>query len=374
MSIDLHRVSRRRWAGGVLTALCVAASAFLGLTPTATAADGSAGYDRSLNEASCDLLGRVYTKGAGCSRTKCVDGATLFRKVFGAEACQLKGQGDYGFVATIDYRRCTDLGRRWISQVNFCASYPERSVTAVYDAPQCVSPRSVYVPNTEADGFYDECLTPARVLELVGFARTSSSNLTAEASLRSSVQCQDRPAMSFVDGRCVANPGSVPAKGGVLMVGDSLTWRGTDELGKLRGTFTLDGEPARQISELQGRLDYYVAGHGQPSSLIVALGAVPPPKGYGKSDLLRTIKSVPRSTKIMFVAPYATLPSGKTSPRTVTIGGWMTSIAKSRGRACVAPWPSFVMSHRGMLQDGVHVKHSQEKTWAKFIDQQWGHC
>jgi hypothetical protein len=374
MSIDLHRVAPRRSAIVLLTALCLVVPAFLGLTSSATAAGGSAAYDRSINEGTCDLLGRAYTKGAGCSRTRCVAGAQLFRKVFGAEACQLKGQGDYGFVSTIDYRTCAALGRRWIRQVNFCASYPDRSVTAVYDAPQCRGARSVYVRNTEADGFYDECLTPARVNELVGFARTAGSDLTAEASLRSGVQCEHRPAASYVDGRCVSDPGSVPAKGGVLMVGDSLTWRGSDELGKMRRTFTLDGEPARQISELQGRLDYYVSGHGQPTGLIIALGAVPPPANYGKSDLARTVKSVPRSTKIMFVLPYAALPSGKTSPRTTKIGGWMKAIAKSRGRACVAPWPSFVVSHRGLLQDGVHVKHSQEKTWAKFIDQQWGRC
>ena len=158
------------------------------------------------------------------------------------------------------------------------------------------------------------------------------------------------------------------------MVGDSLTWRGTDELGRLRPTFTLDGEPARQISELQGRLDYYVSGHGQPTGLIVALGAVPPPASYGKSDLARTVKSVPRSTKVMFVMPYAALPSGNASPRTTKIGGWMRAIAKSRGRACVADWPSFVRSRPGLLQDGVHVKNPQERTWAKFVSQQWGRC
>jgi len=372
MSI-LQRLAPRRSVVVALTALCLALPAYLGVTSSASAAGGSAGYDRTLSAGNCDLLGRVYVKGAGCSRTKCLDGK-LWRKVYGAEACQLNGQGDYGFVSTIDFRTCAALGRRWIRQVNFCASYPDRSVTAVYDAPQCVGARSVYVRNTEADGYFDECLTPARVDELAEFARSSGTSLTAEASLRSSIQCAERPATSYVDGRCVADPGSVPAKGGVLMVGDSLTWRGTDELGKKRRTFTLDGEPARRISELQGRIDYYVSGHGQPTGLIIALGAVPPPAGYGKSDLARTVKSVPRSTKIMFVMPYAALPSGKTSPRTTKIGTWMRGIAKSRGKACTADWPRFVLSHRGLLQDGVHVKIPQEKLWANFISDQWGRC
>jgi hypothetical protein len=373
MSIHLHRAAPRRTAVVLLTALCLVVPALLGLTSSATAAGSTAAYDRSINEATCDLLGREYEKGSGCSRTRCVNGAQLFRKTFGAEACQLKGQGTYGFIATIDYRTCAALGRRWIRQVNFCASYPDRSVTAVYDAPQCVGARSVYVRNTEEDGYYDECLTPARVDELVGIARTAGSDLTAEASLRSGVQCEHRPATSYIDGRCVADPGSVPAKGGVLMVGDSLTWRGSDELGKMRRTFTLDGEPARKISELQGRLDYYVSGHGQPTGLIIALGTVPT-AGYGKAKLVKSVRSVPRSTKIMLVMPHIALASGKSSPRTAKIGRWMKAIATSRGRTCVANWPSFVQSRRGMLADGVHVKNTQEKIWAKFMSKQWGRC
>jgi hypothetical protein len=158
------------------------------------------------------------------------------------------------------------------------------------------------------------------------------------------------------------------------MIGDSLTWRGSDELGRMRPTFTLDGEPARRISELQGRLDYYVSGHGQPTALIIALGAVPPPAGYGRSDLARTVKSVPRSTTVMFVLPYAALPSGNTSPRTTMIGGWMRAIAGSRGRTCVADWPAYVRSRPGLIQDGVHVKNTQERSWATFVSQQWGRC
>lgn len=372
MSI-LHRDAPRR-AAVALTALCLLVPALLGLTSGAEAASGASAYDRKLSAATCDLLGRAHSPGSGCSRTKCVDGARLFRRTYGAEACQLRGQGSYGFVATIDFRRCAQLGRRWIRQVNYCASYPDRSATAVYDAPQCVGSRSVYVLNTEEDGYYDECLTPARVEQLAGFARDADSSLTAEASLRSAVQCQDRPATSYVGGTCVSDPGSVPARGGTLMLGDSLTWRGTDELARLRKTFTLDGEPGRPMSELQKRLDFYVAGHGQPTDLIIALGTVPPPGGFGKSDLVRAVNSVPSSTKIMFVMPYVATRSGKPTARTATVGSWMKAIARSRGRACVADWPSFARSRPGLLQDGVHVKNPQERTWAKFIDKQWGRC
>jgi hypothetical protein len=40
----------------------------------------------------------------------------------------------------------------------------------------------------------------------------------------------------------------------------------------------------------------------------------------------------------------------------------------------VADWPAFVSSRPGLLQDGVHVKISLERTWARFMSQQWGRC
>jgi len=355
----------------IVASLCLLVPTTL-VTSAASAAGG--GYDNQLSPGDCELLGRVYSKGAGCARTRCVSKAHLYRKVYGAEACQLRGQGEYGYVSTIDWRRCAALSRRWIASVNYCASYPDRSATAVYDAPQCTGPANVYVTLSEKDGYYDECLTPARVKALIGYARSEGSTLEAEASLRSDLQCQFRPESAYVDGKCVSAPGSRPATGGIVMVGDSLTWRGTDELSRLRGTFTIDGEPARQISELRSRLDDYQALYGVPKGVIVALGAVPPPKGFGKSDLAKVIKGLPSTADVMFVMPYAELVPGKATKNTQTIVGWMKSIAKGRRKTCLADWPSYVRGHQGILQDGVHVKHSAEGGWARFIDQSWSRC
>lgn len=361
----------RRAAVAALAALCLPVPTAL-VTAPASAAGG--GYDNQLSQGECDLLGRAFTRGAGCARTRCVPGARLYRKVYGAEACQLKGQGDYGFVSTIESRQCQALGRRWIPQVNYCASFPDRSATAVYDAAQCTGARSVYVNLTEADGYFDECLTPQRVQELQLYAIAERSDLTTEASERSSVQCPWRPQHSYELGKCVSTPGSQPAQGGTVMVGDSLTWRGTDELARLRSTFTIDGEPARQISLLRQRLDYYASGHGQPTGVIVALGAVPPPKGFGKGDLARVVNGLSATTRVMLVLPYAEMVPGRQTRNTATIDGWMRSIAKGRGRTCLADWPSFVRGRAGILQDGVHVKHVYEPTWARFIDQSWSRC
>ena len=76
-------------------------------------------YDSGLHEKDCDLLGREFTPGRGCARNQCTDGAVLWRKTFGAEACALRGaKHGYGFVATVDSRQCRALHRRWIAEVS----------------------------------------------------------------------------------------------------------------------------------------------------------------------------------------------------------------------------------------------------------------
>ena len=112
-------------------------------------------------------------------------------------------------------------------------------------------------------------------IELVERSAVDHLTLEEEVSLRSSTQCPYRPGHVFVDDTCVADPTFASAGGGVVMIGDSLTWRGSDELGRLRPTFTLDGEPARPPTELASRLAFFRSGHGEPDGLIIELGTVP---------------------------------------------------------------------------------------------------
>ena len=377
MTTARHRAPLRRLAAAVLAMLCLTGAAFVVLGSTASAKEGStAGYDRSLGSSDCDLLGREYVQGRGCSRTKCVDGAVPFRRTFGAEACALRGQPNgYGFVSTIDIRQCQALNRRWIPQVNYCASQPDRSVTALYNAAQCTGAASVYVNLFETEGYFDECMTPQRADELAQRAGEDGSTLTAETALRSSTQCPYRPHSVYSNGACVKTPDAQPSGGGVAMIGDSLTWRGGDELTRLRPTFTIDGEPARKLTELRERLEDYRAQHGEPGGLIIELGTSPA-KGFSQQDLAKILKTVPASTDLMLVLPYYEL---RTDPVVISkassrVAHWMESLARSRKNACVADWPAYVRSHPGILQDGVHTRHNAEGRWARWISQQWGRC
>jgi hypothetical protein len=378
MSTRCHLPLLRRLLVALLTVACVAAPTQPGPSwAGAAAADGSAAaYDSHLHKADCALLGREFVRHRGCSRTECFEGAVRWRTTYGAEACTLrKAPKGYGFGATVDVRQCQALNRRWISEVNYCASEPDRSPGAVFNAPQCLRGATVYVDLEETEGYYDECITTARAAELLQRSALDGTTLEAEVALRSSVQCPHRPGQVFVNGACVTDPAFQPSGGGVLMIGDSLTWRGSDELGRLRPAFTLDGEPARPPTELASRLAHFRAGHGQPDGLIIELGTVPA-ASFGRHDLVKAVRSVPRGTRVMLVLPHYELSTDPVvvTPQSSRVDAWMRALARSRRKTCVADWPAYVRSHPGVLEDGVHTRHAAEDRWAHWVSQQWRRC
>lgn len=336
-----------------------------------------ASYDNRLGATDCDLLGREYTKGHGCSRTDCVDGAVPFRKTYGAEACALRGQPQgLGFVTTVDARQCAALQRRWIAQVNYCASEPDRTVTALYNASQCVSPANVYVNLSETEGYYDECLTAERAFALTMQSAFDQTTLSEEVALHSEVQCAHRPGHVFTDGSCVSATTVQRMGGGVAMIGDSLTWRGNDELARLRPTFTIDGEPARRLTALRERLSFYRSVQGEPAGLIIQLGTSPA-SSFSRRDLDEVVATLPATTQLMFVLPYLQLRADPVvvSPGSARFAGWMRSLAQKRKNSCVADWPAYVQARPGILQDdGAHPQHAAERQWARFVSQQWSRC
>jgi hypothetical protein len=227
----------------------------------------------------------------------------------------------------------------------------------------------VYVTLAETQGFYDECLTPERVEELTASAAARGATLAAEVALHSAVQCPDRPGGVFVDGLCTRPPGHRPTGGGVLLVGDSVAWRGSDEVARLRPGLIVDGEPARRPTELATRLDAFRARRGQPTGLVVELGTNPAP-GYGRRDLAAAVRTLPAATPVLFVLPYVEVGG----PGPSRFAGWMRSLADTRRHTCVADWPAYVRAHPGLLQDGIHPRNAAEGDWARWLSRQWARC
>lgn len=327
----------RRLALLLLAVLCVvgsevalpASSVAPGAAPAAADAPDPAAYDRAVGPADCALLGRVHVPALGCAREACVEGAVPWRRTPGAEACALPDQPrGHGFGATVPARECRALGRRWLAAVNYCASEPDRSLREVADAPQCAEPGRTYVVRREVEGAYDACVAPGHPLPRVA-ARS----------------------------------------GGVLVVGDSLSWRGSDELASLAPGMDVDGEPGRRPSELRPRL----AGARASAGVVVELGTNSAP-GYGRRDLAAALRRVPQRTPVLLVLPYVQGPGGRPTAATRRFGGWVRSLAAYRERACVADWPAYVRAHPGLLQDGIHVRNEREPEWARWLVAAWDRC
>ena len=155
-------------------------------------------------------------------------------------------------------------------QVNFCASNPYRGRAVTTAAPQCLAPFTTYVVTSsttggratrrEAEDRADVCLRPQQVVRLQRQARRSGSSLRQLALAAGGRQD------AGATGRTV------------LMVGDSLTWRGTDEIARLRPSWVVDGESGRNLRALGSRLTRFTQTHGEPTGLVIALGTNPAPR------------------------------------------------------------------------------------------------
>ncbi len=323
---------------------------------TAVAVGSGSTWDRGVRAGECALLGRAFEEGQGCAREHCVPGAVPWRRVPGAEACALPDQpSGSGYAATVPVRDCQALHRRWIAAVNYCASQPDRSVLTVRDAAQCSPPASVYVVLDEAPGRYDECLTSDLAVRLGARAGRRGATLAEEVARRQ----QRLPA----------------APGGVLLVGDSVGWRGSDELARLAPDLTVDAEPGRRPTELAARVRAFATRHGRPDGLVVELGTNPAP-GFDRRRLADAVRVLPPGTPVLLVLPYAEPPGAPAiaSPWSQQVDGWMRSVAAGRERTCLADWPAYVRTHPGLLQDGIHPWHAQEPAWAHWLTRQWARC
>ena len=208
---------------------------------------------------------------------------------------------------------------------------------------------------SETAGRYDECLTTARVAALTRQAAVHGTTLAAEVGARQ---------------RRVE-----PRSDGMLMVGDSVSWRGSDELARLRPLMTVDAEPARRPTELAARVDAFRAQHDQLSGLVIELGTNPAP-GFEHRDLAAVVHSLPTETPVMLVLPYVEVSSDPVvvSSWSQQFDGWMRSVAADRPLTCVADWPAYVRSHPGLLQDGIHPRNDAEAAWAEWVLAEWDRC
>ncbi|WP_341926416.1 hypothetical protein [Nocardioides psychrotolerans] len=330
--------------------------------------------DERLGTRACALLGRAWTD-QGCSRTTCARPGDRPRLNANAEMCLTPAGASYG--RAIDFRVCRALHRPWIAEVNLCVSNPARASVVVPMARQCVGAAQDYVVIRERQARWDECVTPARRRELERIADESGTPLRVVAAQRSRTLCALRAHTSYDGGVCrsvrATPPEGPPA--GTLLVGDSLSWRATDELARLRPRWTIDGVPGRRVTQLKVRIRDHLATHVAPSTLVVALGTNTT-TSWTQQDYVDATALVPESTRVLFVTPFrAEVGNDPASVRRVdSYDSWMREIAANRPRTCLADWHALALDQPDVLVDGTHQTPEGEDVWARLVSDGWDAC
>ena len=362
--------ARRRLAAVLLGLTCL-----VGLLGPAHADGTASTVDARIGSRLCALLGRAWLD-TGCSRATCERAGDRARRNPNAEVCFTPSGHYYG--RPIDFRACRALHRHWAPQVNLCVSNPDRELASVRRAPQCVGAYSDYVMVRESPEAWDECVTPARRRRLEQIALETSIPLSVVAEQRSPALCALRDNTEYVGGRCRATdpaPLTEGAPRGTLLVGDSLSWRGADELAGLRPRWRRDGGPGRRVTQLPSRVRRYLTARGAPETLVVALGTNPQAV-WRKRDYVAAVALVPAETRVLFVTPYRDPASSSAwaVARLEAYDRWMREIAADRPRSCLADWRALVASRPGLLVDGTHQSPGGEATWAELVSSSWEAC
>ncbi len=162
-----------------------------------------------------------------------------------------------------------------------------------------------------------------------------------------------------------------------LIIGDSISVMGSQEIRQLRPYFGLDAIRGSLVDTLQQRLADHLDTYGTPRRLVIALGTNTAPH-WSRSKYLAAVDMVPRSTQVLMIAPWvpkndkpASESRGKLAHwRTYYYARWMHDIARERPNVCVIPWRAWAHHNPRMLYqpNGVHPKPKAQWHWAHMID------
>ena len=153
-----------------------------------------------------------------------------------------------------------------------------------------------------------------------------------------------------------------------VLIGDSISKMGRNELAVLAPHWTLDTISGSRVPTLQPRLAQYVKDNGRPERVVIALGTNA--RFATKQLYLDAVATLPRSTEVVFVTSYRNRAhvSGHFVFRMKQISGWMRSMAEDSPRTCFVPWREAMLRSGGrLLYDGTHPGPTGQRLWADEI-------
>lgn len=156
-----------------------------------------------------------------------------------------------------------------------------------------------------------------------------------------------------------------------LLIGDSISNFGQDNLRKYRPTWKVDAINGSTPATLSSRITKNVKRYGgkHPANIIVALGTNYS-SSFKPSDYRLVRNRLPK-TRIIFVTPGRdpfVANKGQTGARqAAAYAYYMTRLANVDKRMCIVPWADVVAQSPYLLKDGVHGTPAGEERWAREV-------
>lgn len=153
---------------------------------------------------------------------------------------------------------------------------------------------------------------------------------------------------------------------GVAMFGDSMTENATPYLRAHRPKWYIDGVWGRPVTDLPGRVRYYLRTHALPPRVaIIALGTNER-AGWSRWQYRRVNHLFPKRTRVVYVNTYR---PGRASDG-ARYSRWMADIERIRKRTTIADWRSAAIADTDGLIRWDHLHQTDPKgiaVWSGLV-------
>lgn len=174
---------------------------------------------------------------------------------------------------------------------------------------------------------------------------------------------------ALVVGLVTIQPATAAVGTYTIVIGDSLSNFGRDELLGYRPTWEIDAINGSTPATLANRIDIAVADHNglHPRNIVVELGTNYSPT-FDPADY-RIVRDKLPDSRIIFVTPGRDpfVVGQESAQRAAAYAYYMIRLANVDDQMCIVPWAEAVAENPGLLRDGVHATDEAEDRWAREI-------
>ena len=160
----------------------------------------------------------------------------------------------------------------------------------------------------------------------------------------------------------------------VFMIGDSITYLGSDELRAKRPDWYVWAAGGVRVNQLPAAMDHFLWINKAPTMVVIALGTNASPE-WTKESFRTQLNRLPATTKVAFVTTWRDSSKfsssfayeGSKEYYQPTYSQWMIELASERPNTCVVPWRGVASQHPEYIYDGVHPNQQGQNAWSSLV-------